>query len=55
MIPDEEICSRCHEHIDECTCPKKEGYCIDCNGEMPVRLEDCPAYKAKLRVLKEEK
>ena len=24
-------------------------YCTDCNGEVAVRLEDCPAYKAEQR------
>ncbi len=31
-------------------------YCTDCDGEVAVRLEDCPAYTEKLRKeLKEEK
>ena len=28
---------------------KEQEYCVDCNGEVAVRLEDCPAYKEKLR------
>jgi len=27
----------------------EEKYCTDCNGEVAVRLEDCPRYKEEMR------